>query len=266
SARSSRASDRRSCSAAPPTGRSSPRRRASPRHCSWQRSSPSRRWTGTSPTWSKVTDGAARVFWRGGAAVVAHLGFNVRVGYVARLGDAPMYLNRDKMFCGLTAQSLATPGRDPQGRFLPLYFQTQMRYGSEMWFQPMLTYAAAASVKLLGLSEGTIRLPMALAGVLDVLLVYAIARQLMVRRLSAIAAAILLGLTPAHLINARVAMDFQMPLPFLLGWLLSLLRYMRYGGPRLLFGAGVLLGAGLFTYIAAVAWMSVYAGLTVTAL
>src|SRR5438034_10917863 len=123
------------------------------------------------------------------------------------------------MFFGLTAHSLASTGRDTQGRFMPLYFQSQMRYGSEMWFQPILMYAAALSVKVSGLSEGTIRLPMALAGVVDVVLVYFIGRLLLRRELPAIAAAVLLALTPAHFIHSRVAMDFQPPLPFRLRWL-----------------------------------------------
>ena len=31
------------------------------------------------------------------------------------------------------------------------------------------------------------------------------------------------GLTPAHFVNSRIAMDYVYPLPFVLGWVLSLL-------------------------------------------
>lgn len=182
--------------------------------------------------------------------------------YLPQLRDAPFYLNRDEMFFGLTAHSMASTGHDTMGRLLPLYFQTQMRYGSEMWFQPVLMYAITLSVKLLGLSEGTIRLPMALAGVADVVLVYFIGRLLFGRELLAVAAAVLLALTPAHLINSRIAMDFQAPLPFILGWLLCLLLYMRRGNPRLLSAAGMLLGIGVYSYIAAYMLMPIYALLT----
>jgi 4-amino-4-deoxy-L-arabinose transferase-like glycosyltransferase len=182
--------------------------------------------------------------------------------YLPQLRDAPNYLGRDEMFFGLTAHSLATTGRDTNGRFLPLYFQTQMRYGSEMWFQPLLMYAAAGTVKAFGLSEGTIRLPMALSGIVDVVLVYFIGRLLFERRIVAIAAAALLALSPAHFINSRVAMDFQAPLPFVLGWLLCVLMYLRRRSSGWLFSAGLLLGLGLFTYIAADMLMPIYALLT----
>jgi 4-amino-4-deoxy-L-arabinose transferase-like glycosyltransferase len=186
--------------------------------------------------------------------------------YLPDLGDAPAYLNRDEMFFGLTAHSLASTGHDTTGRFLPLYFQTQMRYGSEMWFQPMLMYSATATVKLFGLSEAAIRLPMALAGVIDVVLVYFIARVLVERELPAIVAAALLALSPAHFINSRVAMDFQAPLPFLLGWLLCVCLYFRREQVWLLFAGGLFLGIGLYTYIAAYMLMPIYALLTCAAL
>jgi 4-amino-4-deoxy-L-arabinose transferase-like glycosyltransferase len=188
--------------------------------------------------------------------------------YIPRLEDSPFYLNRDEMFFGLTAHSVATTGRDTTGRVLPLYFQTEMRYGSEMWFQPSLMYAATLCVKLFGLSAAAIRLPMALAGVIDVALVYAVARVLVGRDLPALVAAVLLMAAPAHFIHAREALDFQAPLPFMLGWLLCLLLYLRDSErgsnrpPHLLFAAGLLLGVGIYTYIAAYMLMPIYAALT----
>jgi 4-amino-4-deoxy-L-arabinose transferase-like glycosyltransferase len=182
--------------------------------------------------------------------------------YLPQLGEAPGYLNRDEVFIGLTAHSSASTGRDTVGRFLPLYFQMPMRYGSEMWFQPIPMYAATLSVKLFGLTEGTIRLPMALAGIADVTLVYCIGRLIFGGTLLPIAAALLLAVTPAHLINSRVAMDYHAPLPFMLVWLLCLLSYLRQGRLLLLFAGGLALGIGIYTYIAAYILMPIYASLT----
>lgn len=186
--------------------------------------------------------------------------------YLPDLSGSPFYVNRDEMFFGLTAHSLATTGFDTNGHYLPLYTQSPMRYGSEMWFQPALMYTAALSVKLFGLTEGTVRLPMALFGIADIVLMYLVGRQLFKRDLPAIAAAGLLAATPAHYIHSRVAMDFQAPLPFLLLWLLFALKYFDEGRRRWLVAAGVSLGVGVFTYIAAYMWMPVYAGLTLTAM
>ena len=171
------------------------------------------------------------------------------------------------MFFGLTAHSLATTGVDANGHSLPLYTQSPMRYGSEMWFQPALMYSAALSVKLFGLTEGTIRLPMTLMAIIDVVLMYLIGRRLFKRELPAIGgAAILLAFTPAHYIHSRVAMDFQAPLPFVLAWLFCTLVYLDTRRSLWLCAAGLSLGFGLYTYIAAYMWMPVYGVLTVIAL
>ena len=183
--------------------------------------------------------------------------------YIPRLDEAPRYLVTDELFSALTAHSVATTGRDPHGTFLPLYFQMDLpKQGSPMWFQPILVYAIALAVKLLPFSEATIRLPMAIAGVVNVVLIYLVSRRLFGRELFAITAAGLLALTPAHFMYSRYAMDFQAPLPFLLGWLLCVVTYVTRADPRLLFGAGLLLGVGVYSYIAAMFFMPLYVLLT----
>lgn len=183
--------------------------------------------------------------------------------YLPRLQDAPRYLVTDELFSALTAHSVAATGRDPHGAFLPLYFQMDLpKRGSPMWFQPVLVYAIALAVKVLPFSEATIRLPMAIAGVVNVVLMYLVARQLFGRELLAIGAAGLLALTPAHFMYSRYAMDFQAPLPFILGWLLCVVTYLKRPDARLLFAAGLLLGAGVYSYIAAVVLMPLYLLLT----
>lgn len=169
---------------------------------------------------------------------------------------------RDEVFSALTAHSIVSNGHDLNGRFLPLFFQMQMRFGSQMWFQPLLMYAIAFSIKVLPFSEGTIRLPMALAGVADVVLMYFVAKELFRNEVAATGAAALLALTPAHFIHSRIAMDFQAPLPFILAWLLCLLLYLRRRSRSLLLAAGLALGVGLYSYIVAYMIMPIYALLT----
>jgi len=183
--------------------------------------------------------------------------------YLPRLRDAPIYLSRDELFSALAAHSVSLTGRDPHGVFMPVFFQMDLlnRVGP-MWFQPVLMYGITLAVKVLPFSEGTIRLPMAIAGVVDVLLVYFIAQLLFERDLFAVIASVLMALTPAHLIFSRLAMDFEMPLPFVLAWLLCLLMYLRRGDARALFAAGLFLGIGLYSYIAAMALMPMYAALS----
>ena len=179
--------------------------------------------------------------------------------YLPRLQDAPIYPVRDEMYFGLTAHSLATTGRGPSGLFMPVYFPIGPLERPVMWFQPMLMYAIAIVVRVLPFTEASIRLPMVAAGIVDVVLMYLVAKLLFKGELLAITAAVLLALTPAHFVYSRCALDYQAPLPFILGWLLFVLRYCRHGQPRQLLVAGLLLGVGLYSYIGAYILMPVYA-------
>jgi 4-amino-4-deoxy-L-arabinose transferase-like glycosyltransferase len=183
--------------------------------------------------------------------------------YVPRLEDAPRYLVTDELFSALTAHSVATTGRDPHGSFMPLYFQMDLpKSGRPMWFQPILIYAMALALKVRPLSEAAVRLPVAIVGIADVVLMYFVARQLFGRQRFAVAAAALLAVTPAHFVYSRYAMDFPVPLPFILAWLLCLARYLKRPDGRLLFAGGLALGIGVYSYIAAAAFMPFYALLT----
>jgi len=171
--------------------------------------------------------------------------------YVPRLGDAPLYVSHDEAVYALQAQSIAATAHDLSGRRLPMYIEYPARFGRPTWDQPLLIYAIAATLEVLPFSEATIRLPMAIAGILDVLLIYCIARLLFEPRFLAMLAAALLALTPAHFMHSRTAIDFQLSVPFVLGWLLALLLYLRDGQPRFLFLAACVLGAGVYGYVAA---------------
>ncbi len=180
--------------------------------------------------------------------------------------DIPSYLAPDEVFSALTAHSVAETGRDLNGRFLPLYFQLPDSFETRMWYQPIAVYAMAASVKVLPFSESTVRLPMTIAAIIDILLAYCIGRVLFRNEVLAVAAAVLLMLTPAHFSDSRVAMDHHSFLPFVLGWLLCLLLDLERQRPALLFGAGLILGIGLFTYIASYVLMPVFALFTAVVL
>src|SRR3954467_3032584 len=97
------------------------------------------------------------------------------VGYAWRLGQAPIYLSPDEAIIAVDAHTLASTGRDVTGERLPLYFKIQMpgenRWG---WFPPAIFSATALTLKVLPLSERTVRLPTATIAVIDVVLLYCI--------------------------------------------------------------------------------------------
>ncbi len=186
--------------------------------------------------------------------------------YLPRLQDAPIYPLRDEMYFALTAHSVAFTGRDPSGLWWPVYFPIGPLEQPLMWFQSTLMYAIALVLRMLPLTEGAIRLPMVAAAIADVVLVYLVGKQLSKRELPAIAGAICMAAAPAHFVFGRTALDYQLPVPFILSWLYWLLRYERERQPRQLLAAGFSLGLGLYTLIAAYILVPIYALLTCLAL
>ena len=186
--------------------------------------------------------------------------------YLPQLGEAPMYVSHDEIVYSLQAQQLAATGRDLSGRVLPMYIEYPAQFGRPTWDQPMLIYAIAVVLKVLPFSEFAIRLPMALLAILDVLLLYFVARILFTSEGLAAAASVLLALTPSHFMHSRQAIDFQLSLPFILAWLLSVLAYLRSGNVRTLAAAGAVLGVGLFGYVAAYVFVPIFVVVTIAAL
>jgi 4-amino-4-deoxy-L-arabinose transferase-like glycosyltransferase len=176
--------------------------------------------------------------------------------YAHRLDDVPAYLGLDEAHFANHAYSLATTGRDLNGTPLPLFIsladplgdQAPLPWGTT-WYHPLGFYVIASALTVLPFSEWTIRLPIVLIGVLNVVLIYAVARRWYEDRRVAYAAAALLAMTPAHFILSRLAFDYLLPLPLTLAWLLFLHRLMRRPGrPNAMF-VGVLLGVSCFSYV-----------------
>ena len=185
-----------------------------------------------------------------GTLIGAALAGLTLVLYGWRLGDSPLHLHYDEVFFGLQAHSIAGSARDLNGHLLPVYFQLE---NTANWYQPMAVYWSAFVLQVLPLSDAAVRLPTVLVAAIDVVLMFFVARRITGSLAWATVAGGMLMLTPAHFIHSRLAMDYVYPLPFVLGWLLWLLRYHQDGSHRDLFGAGLCLGLASFSYIAATA-------------
>jgi 4-amino-4-deoxy-L-arabinose transferase-like glycosyltransferase len=182
--------------------------------------------------------------------------------YLIGLDRLPIVLGGDEAQFAVHAESLARSGRDLNGTAFPVFIRIAdplvPNNNSGIWYQPLLFYVIAPFVKIFGVSEWAVRLPVALLALVDIWLIYAIGRRMFGDRRYAVGAALLLALTPAHLIVSRQALDYVAPLPFVLGWFLLLLQFLDTGDIRRIALAGFLIGAGLFSYIAAWVLMPIY--------
>ena len=179
--------------------------------------------------------------------------------YSYRLSDAPVYLTPDEVVIGLDAHALASTGRDLRGRLLPLYFQIdEFRVKGTIWYQPAIMYLTAAVLQVAPLTAWAIRTPAVIVGVVNVALMFLLARRMLRSTAAGWVAAILLALSPAHFMHSRFAMDYIYPVPFVLGWLYALSIYFDRRQPRVLAIAGLCLGLGFFSYITAIVLMPAY--------
>ena len=178
--------------------------------------------------------------------------------YGRRLEYAPPHVEIDEVLIGVVAHSIASTGHDLRGEFLPLYSQT----AEHSWYQPFVIYLTALVLKVVHLSEWAVRLPTVGIGILNIALMYFVARHFFASDFFAAIAAGMLALTPAHFIHSRYGMDYVYPLPFILAWLLCLELYHDRRRPWLLVAATSVLGIGFYSYIASMVMMPVYFLLT----
>src|SRR5262245_55051326 len=84
------------------------------------------------------------------------------------LQNNPVALNQDEAINGYDAYSIGNTGRDHHGAWQPQPFLQSF----DDWSSPLITYVTIPFVKVFGLSEFTVRLPVALLGTLSIFLFY----------------------------------------------------------------------------------------------
>jgi 4-amino-4-deoxy-L-arabinose transferase-like glycosyltransferase len=192
------------------------------------------------------------------------------VFYLTVLGEAPVYMSQDEAPFAVQGQSIAATGRDLSGNRLPLFIHVtdplMPDEPSTTWYQPLFCYLVAGVLHFVPLSEWGVRLPIACLAILDVFLIYAVARRLFFSAWYAVLAALILALNPAHFIFARQATDYFCPLPFALTWLWCLLLCIQTDTAWLPAATGVLLGVGLYSHISSWIVMPFYLAITYVAL
>ena len=190
--------------------------------------------------------------------------------YVFDLGRTPVYFGGDEAHFAVVGHSIATTGRNLNGDVMPLFFNLAdpasdlgpLPWGNT-WYQPLLFYIVAATLTVAPLSEFAVRLPVAIVGgVITPILLYLVALRLFKRRGLALFSAVVLALSPPHLILSRQALDYVCPLPFMLGWFWFLLDYAETRRLKSVALAGVCLGLGFYSYIASWVMMPIYLALS----
>jgi hypothetical protein len=185
--------------------------------------------------------------------------------YSFDLRNTPVYFGGDEAHFAVGAHAIATTGRNLNGDILPVFFNLEDPLGGrrqpwgDTWYHPLPFYLIAVVVKVLPFNVATVRVPSALVGgVLVPLLIFFVARRLTGADGAALVAALVAALAPANVVMSRQALDYTLPLPFVIGWLWFLQKYMDSRQTKYLALAGFTLGTGCYSYIASWALMPAY--------
>jgi 4-amino-4-deoxy-L-arabinose transferase-like glycosyltransferase len=128
----------------------------------------------------------------------------------------------------------------------PLFFHV----ADDQWLQPIPVYAAAIGA-LFGGGDASARLATVVLAAVNVALLFLCASRLFGGRLAAFVSPLLLLATPAHIAYGRSGSDAIVSVPFVLLWLLAMLRFWTYDSPASILAAGAALGAGVYSNRAA---------------
>jgi 4-amino-4-deoxy-L-arabinose transferase-like glycosyltransferase len=148
-----------------------------------------------------------------------------------QLGHTPQGLFGDEIDAAYNAYSLLQTGRDYNGNFLPIHFESMGDY------RPFLfMWALTPGIAIFGLTEFGVRFTPALWGVIGVGMIYLVVKQALVllpekqqttQKFLPLFAAFLLAIVPWHLHYSRAAFEVTLMSALLLAGLWCLLKAIR---------------------------------------
>lgn len=140
--------------------------------------------------------------------LIVVLSFAIRV---YKIDAVPPSLSWDEAAVGYNAYTIANWGRDEYDKFLPAYFRS---FGEDK--QPVHIYITAVFVKLFGLSEFSTRIPSAVFGSLNVLVIFFLARILFKNSVIGLFSSLFLAVSPQNIFFSRFNHEANFALFFLM--------------------------------------------------
>jgi len=130
------------------------------------------------------------------------------------LGSLPAGLNNDEALAGYDAFSLLKTGKDQHSDPWPLYFKGFSDRVSNHF--NIYVYLTIPSIAVFGLNEFSVRLPAAIFGILTVLVIYLLAKEVFRKKTIGLFAAFIIAISPWHVQASRLAHEAIL-VPFFIG-------------------------------------------------
>lgn len=153
-------------------------------------------------------------------------------------------LNADEAAIGYNAYSLIETGKDEHGNAWPIHFQSFNDYKPGGYF-----YAALPFVYAFGLNVWSVRIPGVIFGVLGILLIYLLSKELTEKRRLSLISALFLAVSPWHLHFSRGGWEVNMATTLILAGVLFFIKGVKQN--KYLALSMIAFAASLYTYHAA---------------
>src|SRR3982751_523874 len=127
------------------------------------------------------------------------------------VSSIPNGLYQDETAIGYNAYSILKTGFDEHHQFLPLYFKSFGDYKL-----PLYIYLTAGSIFLFGLNEFAVRFPSILFGILAVLGIYQLTKELTKNTRLSLISSLLLAINPWHMHFSRAGFEVNVAVTLLL--------------------------------------------------
>lgn len=128
---------------------------------------------------------------------------------VYKLSSVPVALNGDEAGFGYNAYAILTTGRDEHGQFLPDVFKSFGDYKP-----PIFVYMLVPLVYIFGLTELTVRMPIAILSTILIVITYLIARELFKSKWISLVSAFLISISAWAIQFSRAGWEASLGLFF----------------------------------------------------
>ncbi len=162
-----------------------------------------------------------------------------------KLTEVPPGINGDEAHIAYNAMLVAQTGRDQNGKFLPIFISNSEQ---KDWKQPITFYAEVLSLKLFGISYVVFKEVSVFFALAGGILLFLLLKETLGVKLAFIGLIFYLT-TPIIFIQSHLGLENIAPVPFVIFWLLMLVKYQKNKQARFLFLAGLSVGVSVYSYL-----------------
>lgn len=158
-----------------------------------------------------------------------------------RLGEVPISPDWDEVALGYNAYSIMTTARDEYGEFLPIILRSFDDYKPALY-----AYLTIPAITIFDLNVFSVRLPSAVFGILTVLAVFFLVKELFKKDSIALLSSFLLAISPWSIQFSRVAFESNVGVALNVFGVLFFLK--SFKKPWFLLLSALMMGLGLYIY------------------